>query len=715
MINRHLVCASLICGIASLSGATALAQGALEENAQESGSSPVLEEIIVTAEKRENTVQRTPLSVTAFSGDAVQEANIKDVRSLSSFVPNLNIGEQGISSSMVMTLRGVSSTNNNPNGDPAVAFHVDGVYYARSSGANALFYDLERLEVLRGPQGTLWGRNATAGSINLVTAKPTEQLQFALDGTVGNYGQTATQGMINLPASETFAVRFSFATDQRDGYQESRNPDFPDLYDADDTALRLHALFTPNDDLSVLLSGDYFERGGAGTGMTLLNSGLSPWEIDHNVDAYTDIEATGYKLEVNYSFENMDFVSITANRQQEDNTFRDFDGNAAQVGSSLFFVDHKALSQEFRLTSTTDSNFEWLLGAYYMKEETGNRSDVFIDFAPGLPIELTVIFDSPNREADSQALFGQSFYHLTDDLKVTTGLRYTDDEKLNVDGRQTVIRGPNTFHTVENFTVSWTKTDWKLGLDWQLTDDQLLYASVGTGYKAGGANFGGVIFYDPEDLLAFEVGSKNRFLDNRAQFNLSVFNYDYEDLQVSQVVNGQNETQNAASSGIWGLESDFQFILSDNFSVDGTLSYLDGEYEDYVARNPINSTLVDVSGNSMARAPDFSANIGLEFVQEGFGGTIKGRVDYHYESETFMTEFNDLAPFDLARQDSYSRVDASLRYESMSETNWYVEVYGDNLNDEDVLTGVLIVPGGGFQASFTPPRTYGVKLGVRWE
>ena len=226
MINRHPVCASLICGIASLSGATALAQGILEENAQESGSSPVLEEIIVTAEKRENTVQRTPLSVTAFSGDAVQEANIKDVRSLSSFVPNLNIGEQGISSSMVMTLRGVSSTNNNPIGDPAVAFHVDGVYYARSSGANALFYDLERLEVLRGPQGTLWGRNATAGSINLVTAKPTEQLQFALDGTVGNYGQTATQGMINLPASETFAVRFSFATDQRDGYQESPKPGF---------------------------------------------------------------------------------------------------------------------------------------------------------------------------------------------------------------------------------------------------------------------------------------------------------------------------------------------------------------------------------------------------------------------------------------------------------------------------------------------------------
>ncbi|MDG1390068.1 MAG: TonB-dependent receptor [Halioglobus sp.] len=682
-----------------------------------------LEEIIVTAQKRSTSVQETPIAITAFTGEILANGVVTDAADLNGRVPNLHIAKAG--SNVEIAIRGINSTNNVEAGDPAVAFHVDGIYLGRPIAAGAIFYDLERVEVLNGPQGTLYGRNATAGSINVITNKPEEEFSASLELNAGNYDRVYTQGMLNVPISEQFQMRAAFFTDDRDGYYDAvhfeTGESLSEGDSADDQGFRLHGLYQPTENLSMLLSVD-----------SLSKEGAPPYQRDVPTDAvftvettasgYSDIEDKGIKFELNWD---LDFATLTymaASRETEYSAGGAAAGQSALLGASLA-VDNsmEQLTHELRLASSGGGALQWIGGAYYFKEE----QDIFFILADLLEIfpaplpkgDLT--FDQPEVEATSTAVFGQIDYSFAENLRFSAGLRYNQDEKART-GRSIV--GITEFdlilQEVPNIAdEDWDSTDWKLGLDWFVTQDSMLYVSVGTGYKAGGY-FDGIApnDYDEETVLSWEVGSKNEFMDNRLQLNVAAFYYDYEDFQVTQTEplaglpgGAQGSvTRNAGAADIYGAELSTQYLATayDHFSLQ--LSYLHSEFTDFELYDPINDVTNDWSGNELNKAPGWTATVGYRHEWNlGDKGSVAAGGLVYFVDDHYLTFRNE----DVSEQEAYTKVDLNLMYTS-PQGNWFVSAYGKNLTDEEVMVSLSNI--GIATAGFAAPRTYGVRAGYSW-
>ena len=706
-----------------LAGACVLAMGGA---AQAQGVQ--VEEVVVTAQKREGTVQATPLAVSAISGDVLQQQNVVDAGDLTGKVPNLNIGQAG--NEVIISIRGVSSAGVVPQRDPSVAFHLDGVYLPRPSGANSVFYDLERVEVLRGPQGTLWGRNATAGSLNIITRKPVmNQAEAAGELLLGDYSRITAQGMYNFPIiDDTLAARAAFIVNRRDGYQENVAPGQPDLADAKEVAGRIHMLFTPGERLRLLLSADYYHAGGAGTGNVLIGNGpvsyidsgrSAPYTAATNTAGRIDNTIWGVTAEATYSLDALDIVSLTAYRVDDQNVTADTDATATGTVTTYYFNYNKTFSQELRLASSGEGPLKYILGAFYIKETNDDNLYQYTN----LVRTAGVVLQRPDRFAESWAVFGQADYDLTDSLTVFAGIRYSEDRKGNPVGLTRPI-GTN-INTFRPDAGSWAKTTWRVGADWEITPDNMVYGSVGTGYKAGGftsnRNFG------PETLTAYEVGSKNYFLDRRVLANLSAFYYDYKDLQVVSLAPDESGviralTTNAGVSTVWGLEFEGRALITEALSVDASVGYLDATFDRYVgAIDPLYGTVQDLSGNRLPRAPRWNGNIGVAYSIPLSSGHLTARISTRYQSEVFFTEFNDrritvggvtINPYRLASQDGYTSTDISLRYDD--DGGWYLEAFADNLEDEAALVSVSSDSARNFFGSYGAPRTFGVKAGFKF-
>ncbi|MBS0492062.1 TonB-dependent receptor [Phenylobacterium sp.] len=707
-----------------LAGAAALAMAGTAQ----AQSDVQVEEVVVTAQKREGTVQATPLAVSAISGDVLQQQNVVDAGDLTGKVPNLNIGQAG--NEVIISIRGVSSAGVVPQRDPSVAFHLDGVYLPRPSGANSVFYDLERVEVLRGPQGTLWGRNATAGSLNIITRKPVMNTgQAAGELLVGNYGRFTAQGMYNFPIlDDTLAARAAFIVNRRDGYQENVTPNMPDLADAQEEAGRVHLLFTPGERLRLLLSADYYHAGGAGTGSVLLGNGpvsyiasgrSDPYRAETNTPGHINNKIWGVTAEATYSLDALDIVSVTAYRADDQNVTSDSDGTATGTQTTYYYNKNKTFSQELRLASSGEGALKYILGAFYIKETNDDNLFQYTNLAR----TAGVILQRPERFAESWAVFGQADYDITDSLTVFAGVRYSEDRKGNPVGLTRPI-GTNV-NTFRPDAGSWAKTTWRVGADWEITPDNMVYGSVSTGYKAGGfssnRNFG------PETLTAYEVGSKNYFFDRRLLANLSAFYYDYKDLQVVSVAPDENGvvralTTNAGVSTVWGIEFEGRARITEALSIDGSFGYLDAKFDRYVgAIDPLYGTVQDLSGNTLPRAPRWNGNIGVAYAIPLASGQLTARISTRYQSKVYFTEFNNIPivtggatifPYRIASQDDYTATDISLRYDD--DRGWYAEAFADNLEDEAVLVSVSTDSARNFFGSYAAPRTFGVKAGFKF-
>ncbi|MEH6593869.1 MAG: TonB-dependent receptor, partial [Halioglobus sp.] len=473
-----------------------------------------LEEIIVTAQKRTTSVQETPIAITAFTGEILANGVVTDAADLNGRVPNLHIAKGG--SNVEIAIRGINSTNNVEAGDPAVAFHVDGIYLGRPIAAGAIFYDLERVEVLNGPQGTLYGRNATAGSINVITNKPAQEFEANLELNLGNYDRVYTQGMINVPVTDQFQVRAAFFTDDRDGYYEATDIETGEPLaegdTADDEGFRLHGLYQPTDTLSLLLSVDYLGREGSPPYQRDVPTD-DVFNVETTASGYSDIEDKGIKFELNWDLDFATLTYLTSSRETTYSAGGAAAGQEALLGATLT-VDNamEQTTHELRLASNGDSALQWIGGAYYFKEE----QDVFFqldDLLEVFPAPLPkgdLIFDQPEVDATSTAIFGQVDYSFAEKFRVSAGLRYSEDEKSRIGSSIVAITELDlVLQDVPNIAdEDWDSTDWKLGLDWFVAEDSMLYVSVGTGYKAGGY-FDGIApnDYDEETVLSWEVGS----------------------------------------------------------------------------------------------------------------------------------------------------------------------------------------------------------------
>ncbi|MFT5482525.1 MAG: iron complex outermembrane receptor protein [Halieaceae bacterium] len=699
-----------------------------------------IEEVIVTAQKRSQSVQEIPLAVTAMGADMLDERGITDIASMVSSVPGMHFGQSG--SNTRITIRGIGTEQTTVTGDPGVAFHIDGVYQARSSAGNALFYDLARVEVLRGPQGTLYGRNATGGSVNLVTKAPDEELGGSLEAQIGNYNQRRLRGVFNTPLVEDkLFMRISGQTEARDGYYENITPGADDIQDVDSLDIRAQFLYLATDTLDARLSFNYATTEGAGYGAKaigdypgpppfLINPKFAtatpnpsdPRKVAYNDLADRDNSREGLTLTLNWDLGSVAFKSITAWQDNKVDIVRDLDFSNADIMNENSAQDSTQYSQEFQLSSTDSDALEWIAGLYWLSEETDANywlndqgdglSAFFAKIDVGLP-DPAYFGNTSTTNADSFGAFGQVSYHVSDNLKLTGGLRYSKDEKSS-----DVFRKEFTSPTAVDFTKEkdWDSVTWKLGADWFVSEDSMLYASVSTGFKSGGfLQSSGTDPYEPEEILAWEIGSKNRLYDDRLQANISAYFYEYTDMQLTTIRGQTAVTTNAGEADIQGIEVELVANPTDGLTLTGSLAYTDAEFTEYSDRDPQDRAagVQDLSGNRLARTPEYTFNLSAAYTWDFDSGSLTSSITHYYSDEVFFTAYNRK---DGDTQDSYHRTDARLAFTSADDT-WHVALAAKNLEDDEIASQIQLPNaqlGGIGTVQWQAPLTYTLTFGYNF-
>ena len=742
------------------------ALSAAEAFAQEESSATGLEEIVVTAQRREENLQRAAIAVSAVAGDKLTEGSITEPTDLTRLLPSLQVAPAA--SLTQIYLRGVGTFGANAFAEQGVAFNLDGVYLSRPAAPAGLFYDVDRIEVLKGPQGTLYGRNATGGAINVITAKP--QLgEFGgfLNAEYGDYEAIKASGAINFALGKTVAARISAQYVDRDGY-------YNDGYDDEESqAVRAQLRVDPGNGFDMTVMLDFANIGGQGSGGTIMpliggdDERLGPSDprviaeylsrpptppvpqIIAQDDGYQDNDFYGALATINAD---LGFATLTVLP-----AYRKTDLDFVSYASS-FLIDvteeSEQTSLEARLSNQGD-RVTWVAGAYYFDESV--EADQFYDQASNGTLIQSQL------ETTSYAAFGQLTFSVTDAFRLTGGLRYTKDNKKQDTYAESrpfvgfVPPGPPDFvpiiltiPTVATSDVDFEETTWKAGIEYDITDESLLYASVATGFKSGILySAAGRNWSDPEDMTAYTIGSKNRFLDNRLQLNAELFYWDYKDQQISHL--GPVEltttpggtiygpvfmTENAGQATIQGLELELLWQVFDQGLFSANFQYLDTEYDElqYQAYSPsgvapaVGCTVtptsllgttpiariydVDCSGRPVVNAPESTLNVGYEHTLDiGDSGRLVLGVDSRIESSRYLSiEF-----LPLGKQDSYTMTNARITWESESG-GFGVTGFVNNLEDETVFSNSLQSPAktGTIYNQLRPPRTYGVRATVRF-
>jgi iron complex outermembrane receptor protein len=825
----------LACAVASILSAAAV----LPAQAQESGG---LEEIVVTAQRRETDLQTTPIAISAYSGQTLAEAKIFSASDLANSVPALSL-TAGTPLDVELNIRGITNTRlDSPTADPSVGTFVDGVYIGRTGDYNLDFYDIERIEVIRGPQGVLLGKNVVGGALSVITAAPEFDTsgQFLLG--YGNYGAVTASGHATGGLSDTLAGRFSFQLRQHEGYAEDVLHG-KKVENLDSTQARAQLLWRGDGGWSVRGILDYTKDSTDGVNVVAIAGGTKtceeeyfrsnctrPWSNlreylglkdprqnvaqslqlvgDQRRTQYLDREGWGATVDIEKEFESFTFNSLTGYRTVESNQFYDQTGAGPEAlnwsiaewqaymawmnakygtrpatsnnGLFLFaqpvveWVEGDQLSQEFRFTSNNpDSRFDWIAGLYGKQDNTDKtdhfKGENFLGAViPNGSNPLSTL-SGENRwvnegEVKNLAGFAQLGFKFTPGLKLSVGIRYTQDEKEGVvdalvietgdrfaptdpranvtiealcrapDG--TIIRTPTggtgvpacdapnrwIYSAGEGFQTSysekWTETTPQAILEWTVNEDWFLYATYAEGFKGGGfddtpANVAQAITpFNPEKAKNYELGFKSTLWDRRMRLNAAFFMMDYTDLQVTQTNAAClcNITDNAASAEIKGVEAELQLAPVETFRYFLSGSYVDAKYEDFIesAINPSTGLPLDSSGNQLQRTPDTQVSTGFDWTLPlgSWGNALDFRVSYTWQSEMPWATDN------IAQEDAYGLVDARIAL-SPEGAPWEVALWGKNLSDE--LYRVNIISFFGEEVSqFGPPLTYGVDMTYRF-
>lgn len=672
-------------------------------------SSGLIEEIVVSAEKRDESVQRIPISITAFTDEHLQRSVIEDVYDIGLMTPGLIVNKEIVGK---IYIRGIGAENLTIGGDPGVALHVDGAYIARNSSAILDLYDIERVEVLRGPQGTLYGRNATGGSINIVSKAPVEEFYARTEFQYGEENRLRFAGTLNGALSDNFYARASIVKSDRDGFTPNLF-NGTELDDEDLTAGRVRFRFLPSSDLTIDLGVDFsFDDSKPAPFKQLQFSQLFEGQLgafdppgrravsqDSPVDEQQD--QFGIIGTITWDIESVTLTSITTYRENE--FFAAFDGDATDILFQNFSDsdDSEQFSQELRLSSNAWEKWEWMVGLYYFNDDA--RTEIFIPI-PGFGFN---ILHNADMKTNAYAVFGQATYFYNDSFNFTFGLRYSVEDK---DAEQFSDFGfiPPLQQSLDEDSDALTP---RFAVEYFLDEDSLLYASVTRGFKSGGFTFNGFqSTFDPEFVWAYEGGMKTTFFDRHVQANLSIFYYDYSDLQVSKLENNAGVITNAADATIWGGELEVIAKPTEFIDLSVGLAYLQAEFDEFLTEDPSNPQFgtIDLADNNLTRSPEFSANVGLQFYYPiAELGELRLRADYQYQSRSFFTAFNR----NLSAQDNFSLVNARLSYTS-ADDKWEVAVFVKNAFDEEYFLNILEsgVETGKPEGFLAAPRTWGIQV-----
>jgi len=705
----------------------------------------VLEDIVVTAQYRSENAEHTPVSMDVVSGSIIQEANATMLPDISHLVPAIQIG-QSAGANPVYYIRGVGSLATNSLTDAAVSLNYDGVPLMRQYQGNGVLFDLERVEVLNGPQGTLYGRNATAGVVSFVPQPPVLGKDSAVFETeTGNYAALTDQGAVNVAVNDESALRASFQTVRHSGYLNDGEQD------EDGQSARLQYLVLPSDDLTLKVGGDFYHEGGLGGGYALEDqanftgypAGTPLINVDDRVgylstrgqlywadrgrSTITDPVRLGFnntfwginsKLDVDTDFGTLSVIPA----------YRHSALNYLAVNSFELNVDEQdqQSSLEARLASKESQRLRWIIGVI------GMRDDVAHDHGNYDLYNGTGSRQNYSISTDSSGAFLDGTFDVTEGLRLIAGIRHTTDRK-EADGLQTNLAGTGGFIPLKG-EKTWEANNWRAGLQWDLTSTSMVYATVATGYHAGGFFFRNLVLptdtntYQPEKITAYTVGEKGRFLDDRVEINLEVFRWDLKDQQVSVSTfdsSGNRDffTVNAGNTTSQGVSVDLQVAPGEETRVGLQVQYLDAKFDSLIYSQAIAvqpgfgcktsgaapTLVINCSGLRPPEAPEWTANLSL---QQTFklpaGRSVVAALRGHYQSQTLVA-FNYL-PDDY--QKAAGTVDLDLTYHPKSE-HWSGGIFVDNITNSVIKElGTHIANIEGYE--LRPPRTFGARASMKF-
>ena len=828
-------------------------------------------DIVVTAQRREQNLQRVPISVSAFGAADIRNKGLTDLSRLEGLVPGFTFGRSGVDARPA--IRGVRTESVDVNADTTIGFFIDGIYQSRSSQATLGFVDLERVEVQRGPQGTLYGRNTFGGNISIITAQPKlNKFEGGADLTLGDNSQIRATGYVNAPLGDIAAVRLVAGYEKSNGYVKNDNPAGNNLFDDNNRYLRASLLLQPNDRLTAAFKIDHARRGGAGgsafgyklvgsyfylpTNAQLFNAtpvflntrggnrdGIidapltidagvpiyqqgDPYQIDNDYRATLKLRNTGLTANIAYDFGPVTLKSITGYTDFETTRTQDTDFSGNQIGADYQFTSADTFSQEVQLVSGKNQRLEYVVGVYYFADKL-NGTFINQQFPQIVRNVLPNIlrpagngfYQEFRAETKSLAGYAQASFAFTDQLKATAGLRYTRDRKdfqfananavlplvggipqtnaitfgtgnipgtaFGSEGAPTnctyvTIPAPQpgfqclaantTIFTGATFdTATFKKLTYRLGLDFQVTPVNLLYASVASGFTSGGFNGSqaaaalGRSTFEPQVVTAFEIGSKNRFFDRTVQLNLAAFYNRYSSLQEQRQVPVGNTTlsiiENSGKARSYGAELEAIWRPVSPLTLTASVAYLNARYTDYdqVAAPFGTSILIpavgapativngvtiapagqqrifavgydcglisgtglpgqpaaafgcDLTGNRIAHSPTFSGAVSAQYDFDlGRAGTLSPYVQLNFSSSFYGQPINSV----LDRQEGFAKLDLRLTWEY--NENFSAQAFVTNVTNKATATRFVYGGGGGLQASYAPPRLWGVRGSVKF-
>ncbi len=699
-----------------------------------------LEEVVVTATKRSVALQDLAGSANVLGADKLGPGGIQEVRDMQVDIPNLSLGDQFGFARVFM--RGIGMTSIDIGGEGAVAFLQDGAIVPRPAAQLMGMFDLDQVEVLRGPQGTLYGRGATAGAINMVTAKPGKELGGYLSVTAGNYSLAQFKGAIDVPMGDALSMRLAGSLDSRDGYGNNIFTG-SDINDRDASAYRATFVYDAGGPLTATLSAQYYEEddnnyafsyfgqskgssipvpfgvpilGGNTVGMV----GGGFYDINSDQEPINDRDGQLINLTIDYAFnDRWSLKSITSSQSMDRFLRDDLDSTDANLfGQNNYTEESDSFGQEL-IVNYSSNRLDVLSGVMYFEEELygevrvplTNLCFLLAPEACGTPVGDFLnggnYLQDGDVDIEAWGAYVEANYSISDKWSLIAGLRYNYEER---DGTGSFIFDAISLNVPTNQRESWNDLTPRITLQYSPNESMLLYATYTEAFKSGVINTGSTSPpLDPETVDAFEVGLKGQNASGTLRYSVAAFFYDYQDMQISFVDETSTvSTVNAAEAENSGIELEVDGSLGNGFAFDFYLTYLNAEYQEFFNGDYANGfAITDLSGNTLPNAPESTAKLGLTWEGAVGGGTLTVRGEAYYQDDVYFTEWNR----EDAYQKSYEQINASIDY-SWSD-QWLLSLWGRNLSDEEVMSNNIITAplyDSLRVGAVLPPRTYGATV-----
>ncbi|HPF74709.1 MAG: TonB-dependent receptor [Rhodanobacteraceae bacterium] len=705
------------------------AAAAEKKKAEEKGVT-ALGAVSVTARKREETLQEVPIAVSAFTPYELERLNVNDIGDLDAQVPNLTIyAARGSNTTVTAYIRGIGQADPLWGVDPGVGIYLDDVYIARPQGALLDVFDVGRIEVLRGPQGTLYGKNTIGGAIKYVSRDLPRELEGSASVTIGNYNERDFKGSIGGALNDTVLFRAAVASMNRDGFGENIVTG-EDVSDKDTQAARLQVGIFPSDSFSLRfsvdgLSDDSGVRGAKMLGPNYAAPGVEPLDDRYDVRNgmpnvnYTDMQ--GASMTAEWFLNDMwSFKAISAWRESDTETNIDFDTLQNPIADVKAFYNDKQLSQEFQFNYDNGSDSRGVMGLYWFDGEAGGQ--VLNNF-------FNALFGDTQGQVDTRSIaaYGDWTWDMSEQFSISAGARYTREKKsadvLNRGYSDGTYSTPISIAADFDDSITFTNLSPRLSMDYHVSDSVMLYGSLSRGFKSGGFNIRAQSVavprskepFEDEQVDSLELGSKMTFLEERLFLNAAVFYNKYKDIQLSVFTAYDSNNDgiddaffgdftNAGKGTATGLELEWQFRPSEHWLINGNAAWLDTKYDEFI------SSGVNVADSQkFTNAPDFSGALNVEYrTPMGDGGEFSARVGYSYQSEVYPT--TDLS--EDIKQPGYGLVNAGIIWRT--NENWSFSLQGTNLANKEYRTTGYNIPVLGILTGFYgAPRQY--TLTARYE